>query len=79
MTCIGESGEYLSSGEKQKIALARAIVRDTPILILDEMTESIDIESKKSINDVIKGLQDKTIIIVTHDSTDIDKTGHMVC
>lgn len=75
---VGESGLNLSSGEKQKIALARVILRNSPIIIFDEFTRSIDIESKKSILSVIRQLNDKTIIIITHDMNDIEQDGRIV-
>jgi len=75
---VGESGLNLSSGEKQKIALARVILRDSPIIIFDEFTRSIDTESKKSIFSVIKQLTNKTIIIITHDLQDIEKNGRVI-
>jgi len=57
----------LSSGEKQKIAFARAVLKDSPIILLDEVTNSIDRDSRKSINRVIEGFKDKkTIIVITH-------------
>jgi len=68
-TNIGEGGLKLSSGEKQKIVLARTILKNAPIVLLDEVTRSIDIESKRSINEVILGLTNKTVIIITHDDT----------
>ncbi|MFA5267978.1 MAG: ABC transporter ATP-binding protein [Methanoregula sp.] len=71
-TEVGEAGLNLSSGEKQKIALARVILRDSPIIVFDEFTRSIDAESKKSISSVIRQLTDKIIIIITHDVNDID-------
>jgi ATP-binding cassette subfamily B protein/subfamily B ATP-binding cassette protein MsbA len=72
-TQVGESGLKLSSGEKQKIALARAILKDSPIILLDEVTKSIDADSRRSINEVIKSLKnEKTIIIVTHDTNEIE-------
>lgn len=77
-TKVGESGLNLSSGERQKIALARVILRDSPIIIFDEFTRSIDVESKKSIYSVIKQLTDKTIIIITHDMNDIEKDERIV-
>jgi ABC-type bacteriocin/lantibiotic exporter with double-glycine peptidase domain len=75
---VGESGLNLSSGEKQKIALARVILRNSPIIIFDEFTRSIDIESKKSILSVIRQLDNKTIIIITHDMNDIEQDGRIV-
>ena len=77
-TIIGESGLSLSSGEMQKIALARAILHDPPIIILDEFTRSIDIESKKSILATTKKMVDKIVIIITHDRSDIDDACNIV-
>jgi len=71
-TEVGESGLALSSGEKQKIALARVILRDSPVIIFDEFTRSIDAESKQSILSVLRKMEDKIIIIITHDRQDID-------
>jgi len=78
-TPVGEDGMLLSSGEKQKIALARAVLKDSPILLLDEVTKSIDADSREAINEVIKTLKHhKTIVIVTHNSHEIHKDGHVV-
>ena len=77
-TGVGESGLFLSSGEKQKIALARVILRNSPIIIFDEFTRSIDTESKKSILSVIRKLKDRIIIIITHDMTDIESNSNVV-
>lgn len=78
-TNVGENGIKLSSGVKQKIALARAILRDSPILLLDEVTKSIDSESRRSINDFIRSLKEqKTVIIITHNLEEIDKESNIV-
>ncbi len=78
-TNVGEGGLMLSSGEKQKIALARAVLKDSPIILLDEVTKSIDTDSRKAINEVINGLKnEKTVIIVTHDASEIDNDGNIV-
>jgi len=78
-TNVGEDGLSLSSGEKQKIALARALLKDSPIILLDEVTKSIDIDSRESINDVIYNLkEDKTIIVVTHNAHEIDVSGNII-
>jgi ABC-type multidrug transport system fused ATPase/permease subunit len=58
-TKVGEAGVKLSSGEKQKIALARAILKGAPVILLDEVTKSIDQESKISIKEAIKRIKDK--------------------
>lgn len=64
---VGERGSKLSGGEKQKIAVARALIRDSKILILDEATANYDMEAEHEINNVIKeSYEDKTIIIITH-------------
>ena len=77
-TEVGESGLNLSSGERQKLALARVILRDSPVLIFDEFTKSIDAESKRSILSVINKMDDKIVIIITHDNSEIDKdANHM--
>ncbi|MFA4929087.1 MAG: ABC transporter ATP-binding protein [Patulibacter sp.] len=77
-TEVGESGLNLSSGEKQKIALARVILRDSPVIIFDEFTRSIDAESKRSIYSVIRQLENKIIIIITHDMNDIEKEARVI-
>jgi len=74
-----EGGLRLSSGEKQKIALARAILKDSPIILLDEVTKSIDVESRRSINEVIKSLKDeKTLIIITHNANEIESGSNII-
>ena len=58
-TVIGESGSSVSGGERQRIAVARAILKDAPIILLDEATASLDIENEslvqQSINELVKG------------------------
>jgi len=53
-------------------------LRNSPIIIFDEFTRSIDVESKKSIYSVINQLNNKTIIIITHDMSDIEQDGRIV-
>jgi len=78
-TSVGEEGGELSGGEKQKIALARALLRDAPILLLDEVTKSIDARSKKDIHEALQELKDdKTIIIVTHDAKEIEEESNVI-
>lgn len=78
-TMVGEDGIMLSSGEKQKIALARAILKNSPIILLDEVTKSVDKDSRDSINDVINQLKsEKTIIIVTHNNTEIELNSNII-
>lgn len=64
---VGERGSKLSGGERQKIAVARALLRDSKILVFDEATANYDMEAEHEINNVIKeSYKDKTIIIITH-------------
>jgi ABC-type bacteriocin/lantibiotic exporter with double-glycine peptidase domain len=77
-TPVGENGLNLSSGEMQKIALARVLLRDSPVILFDEFTRSIDEESKRSIYEVIQKLTDKTVIIVTHTPADIREGSNVV-
>lgn len=78
-TIVGEDGISLSSGEKQKIALARALLKNSPIILLDEVTKSIDKDSREAIFEVINKLKtEKTIIIVTHNSNEIDSTNNII-
>lgn len=66
-TVIGESGATLSGGEKQRISIARAILKDTPIIILDEATSSVDPENESQLQMAIEKLtKDKTVIIIAH-------------
>lgn len=66
-TVIGEGGDSLSGGEKQRISITRAILKDAPVIILDEATASIDPENEHLIQRAISELtQGKTIITIAH-------------
>ena len=66
-TVIGEGGATLSGGEKQRIAIARAIMKDAPIIILDEATANVDPENEKELTEAIENLtKHKTIIMIAH-------------
>lgn len=67
-TCIGgEKGVQLSGGQQQRILLARAILKDAPIVILDEATSALDQETEKEVQRALKTLlKDKTVIIIAH-------------
>ena len=66
-TVVGEGGATLSGGEKQRIAIARAIMKNAPIIILDEATANVDPENEKEITEAIENLtKEKTIIMIAH-------------
>ena len=66
-TILAEGGATLSGGEKQRIAIARAIMKDAPIIILDEATANVDPENEKELTEAIENLtREKTIIMIAH-------------
>ena len=66
-TVIGEGGATLSGGEKQRITIARAIMKDAPIIILDEATANVDPENEKELVEAVDALtKEKTIIMIAH-------------
>ena len=66
-TVIGEGGADLSGGEQQRISIARCILKDTPIVILDEATASVDADKEHFIQEAISELcRGKTLIVIAH-------------
>ena len=66
-TVIGENGASLSGGEKQRISIARAIMKDAPIIILDEATANVDPENEKELMEAVEALtKEKTILMIAH-------------
>lgn len=66
-TVIGEGGASLSGGEKQRISIARAIMKDSPVIILDEATANVDPENEKELTEAIDALtREKTIFMIAH-------------
>ena len=66
-TVIGEAGGTLSGGERQRLSIARAMMKDAPIIILDEATANVDPENEKELTEAIQELtQEKTVIMIAH-------------
>lgn len=78
-TKIGEAGSTLSGGEKQRIAIARAILKDAPIVILDDFTSALDVENERHILQAIDNLvQNKTVIIIAHRLETVRKADNII-
>lgn len=71
-TVIGERGLGLSEGQLQRIAIARALLNDAPILLLDECTSALDIETELKLLENLKENRDKTVILITHRRAALD-------
>jgi len=66
-TIIGENGDTLSGGERQRISIARALLKDAPIVVLDEATASLDVENESKIQAAISAfIKNKTVLIIAH-------------
>lgn len=66
-TKIGENGSFLSGGERQRISIARALLKDAPVILLDEATASLDVENESQIQRAISSLvKNKTVLIIAH-------------
>ena len=80
LTLIGDRGNTLSAGQRQRIAIARAILRDSDILILDEATSALDSESEGEIIANLQDLyEDKTMIVISHRLSTIQQVDEIIC
>lgn len=78
-TPIGENGSKLSGGERQRISIARALLKNAPILLLDEISASLDIENERKIQEALNRLiTGKTVIIVSHRLKSVEKADQIV-
>ena len=78
-TVIGENGAELSGGERQRLSIARAFLKDAPILILDEITASLDVDNEKKIQESLSNLiKDKTVVIISHRMKSIENADKIV-
>ncbi len=78
---IGEHGRTLSAGQARRIALARALLRDAPLLLLDEPTEGLDVDTAQALLvDIAQATEGRTVIVITHDTLPVgwaDATWHL--
>ena len=78
-TIIGENGETLSGGERQRISIARALLKDAPVILLDEATASVDAENETKIQAGISELvRNKTVVIIAHRMRTVLNADHIV-
>ena len=78
-TLIGENGETLSGGERQRLSIARALLKDAPIILLDEATASLDAENETKIQAGISELvRNKTVLVIAHRMRTVRNADHIV-
>ena len=78
-TMIGENGSTLSGGERQRISIARALLKDAPVILLDEVTASLDVENESAVQEALSRLlQGKTVLVIAHRMRTVAGADHIV-
>ncbi len=78
-TLIGENGMKLSGGERQRISIARAILKDAPIILLDEISAALDVENEMIIQESLQRLiQGKTVVIISHRLQSVENADNII-
>ena len=78
-TNIGDDGNKLSGGQKQRVSIARAVLKNPPIMILDEATSALDTESERFVQDALeKMMQNRTSLVIAHRLSTIQKADWIV-
>ena len=78
-TIVGENGATLSGGERQRLSIARAFLKDSPIVILDEISAALDVENEKKIQDSLNNLiKNKTVIVISHRLKSIENVDKII-
>ena len=78
-TIVGENGAKLSGGERQRISIARAILKDAPIILLDEIAASLDVENEAKIQEGLnKLIKNKTVVIISHRLKSIQNVNQII-
>lgn len=78
-TMIGENGAKLSGGERQRISIARALLKNAPIVLLDEATASLDVENETKVQGALSRLlEGKTVLVIAHRMRTVEAADHIV-
>ena len=78
-TNIGDDGNKLSGGQKQRVSIARAVLKNPPIMILDEATSALDTESERMVQDALENMmKNRTSLVIAHRLSTIQKADHIV-